>query len=153
MRLLELKVPPVAVTIIVGIAMFASANVAPDASFAFPAMKIVAVVLLLVAAIVAALGMHAFRRHETTVNPFTPGDASAIVTEGIFGYTRNPMYLGLALALAAWAVYLGNLLALAWLAVFVVYLTQFQIKPEERALEELFGQAFRDYRSQVRRWI
>ncbi len=145
--------PPVAVTIIAGILMFACAKAVPGATFRSPAMSIVAGLMLLVGGIVGVTGVLTFRRHETTVNPLKPGDASAIVTEGIYRYTRNPMYLGLALALLSWAVFLGNLLALAWVAMFVVYLTQFQIKPEERALEELFGEAFRKYRSEVRRWI
>ncbi len=153
MRRLELKVPPVALTIIVGVLMFACVKAFPNASFAFPGMKIFAAVVLVAAVVVGVVSVHTFRRHETTVNPLAPGNASAIVTEGIYGYTRNPMYLALALALAAWGVYLGNVASLALVAVFVVYLTRFQIRPEERALEGLFGDEFRDYAHRVRRWI
>ena len=66
---------------------------------------------------------------------------------------RNPMYLGFALALLGWGIFLSNPLSLAMLFVFVGYMNRFQIVPEERALESLFGDAFKAYRSKVRRWL
>jgi len=63
------------------------------------------------------------------------------------------MYLALVLALAGWALFLGNIYSLALTALFVAYMNRFQIQPEERALETLFGQAYIDYRHRVRRWI
>ena len=133
--------------------MFVCIKALPGASFAFPGMRIVAAALLVAAVVVGVVSVRTFRRHGTTVNPLAPGNASAIVTVGIYGYTRNPMYLALALALAAWGVYLGNVASLALVAVFVMYLTRFQIMPEERALEGLFGDEFREYKWKVRRWI
>jgi protein-S-isoprenylcysteine O-methyltransferase Ste14 len=55
--------------------------------------------------------------------------------------------------LLAWAIYLGAAVNLAWLALFLWYTTQFQIMREERALVEIFGQAYRDYCARVRRWL
>ena len=63
------------------------------------------------------------------------------------------MYLGLALILLGWAIYLGNIAALAGLPLFVLYINRFQIAPEERALAERFGAEFEAYRSRVRRWL
>ncbi len=63
------------------------------------------------------------------------------------------MYLGLALALVGWAMYLANLAALLIVPAFVAYMTQFQIKPEERALLAKFGPDFATYMAAVRRWI
>ena len=63
------------------------------------------------------------------------------------------MYLSLLLYLLAWGVYLSNVLALLFLPVFVLYITQFQIRPEERALSSLFGQEYAAYRERVRRWL
>ena len=76
-----------------------------------------------------------------------------LVTSGVYRYTRNPMYLGMACLLLAWAVYLQNPLALLGVPLFMAYITQFQIKPEERMLVKLFGDAFIRYRQQVRRWL
>ncbi len=82
-----------------------------------------------------------------------PDTASSVVTAGIYRATRNPMYLGLALALAGWAMYLSNLVALLIVPAFVAYMTQFQIKPEERTLLAKFGPGFAAYMAAVRRWI
>ena len=109
---------------------------------------------------VAALGvsldaialLHFFRR-RTTVNPLKPASAAALVTGGIYRFSRNPMYLGLATLLLAWAFYLGNLAALAGVALFVLYMNRFQIAPEERALEARFGAEYIAYRTRVRRWL
>ena len=63
------------------------------------------------------------------------------------------MYLGFLLMLAGWAIFIGNVLSLLGLPAFAFYMNQFQIKPEERALASIFGDEFRAYRSNVRRWI
>ena len=63
------------------------------------------------------------------------------------------MYVGLALLLLAWAVYLAALLPFAGIVLFVLYLTRFQIQPEERVLQRLFGEQYADYAARVRRWL
>lgn len=93
-----------------------------------------------------------FKRH-TTPNPFTPEKAKTLVTTGTYHYTRNPMYVGLLILLTGWAVYLGSLIPFFLLPLFVVVLTIQQIIPEEKILEEKFGQEYLDYKSTVRRWI
>ena len=63
------------------------------------------------------------------------------------------MYLGMLIGLLAWAVYLAS--ALVWLGpvAFALYITRFQIIPEERAMHSLFGSAFSKYSQSVRRWL
>ncbi|WP_422879670.1 methyltransferase family protein [Noviherbaspirillum cavernae] len=97
--------------------------------------------------------MVSFRRASTTVNPVSPGAATSLVSAGIYAFTRNPMYLGFLLGLSGWAVYLSNAAAFLALPFFVLYLNRFQIAPEERALQTLFGGEFSAYRGRVRRWI
>jgi protein-S-isoprenylcysteine O-methyltransferase Ste14 len=87
------------------------------------------------------------------VNPLQPDAASSLVSGGVYRWTRNPMYLGMALVLLAWAVYLSSIAALAVLPLFIVYINRFQIEPEERALEARFGAQFERYRKAVRRWL
>ena len=98
-------------------------------------------------------GIVAFRRARTTINPVKVRSASALVTSGIYRYTRNPMYLGLLVALVAWAVYLSRPLALLVVPVYVLYITRFQIVPEERVLGSLFGTTYSAYRERVGRWL
>ncbi len=98
-------------------------------------------------------GVVSFRQAKTTVNPLKPEKASSLVSSGIYRVSRNPMYVGFALFLLAWAVYLASLWALAGVAGFVLYINRFQIVPEERALKSLFGDEFEDYRMRVKRWL
>lgn len=94
-----------------------------------------------------------FRQAKTTVDPLHPEAASSLVQGGVFRFSRNPMYLGMALILGAWAVFLGNALALLLVGGFVAWINRFQIAPEERALRAHFGAEFDRYMAEVRRWI
>lgn len=87
------------------------------------------------------------------MNPIKPMTTSSLVTGGAFRFTRNPMYLSLLLYLIAWAVYLSNVWALLLVPMFVLYINEFQIKPEERALSSLFGPEYAAYKEMVRRWL
>lgn len=93
------------------------------------------------------------RDYATTVNPLTPERTSSVVQTGPYRYTRNPMYLGMALQLLAWCVWLGAPKALLALPCFVAWITRFQILPEERVLAQRFGAAYGKYHAWVRRWI
>ncbi|MBG6289848.1 isoprenylcysteine carboxylmethyltransferase family protein [Pseudomonas nitroreducens] len=104
-------------------------------------------------AAVCLAGVLSFRLARTAVNPLRPETASALVSSGIYGHTRNPMYLGFAIALVAWAFYLASPVALLGVVGFVLYMNRFQIGPEEQALASLFGEAFAAYRTRVRRWL
>ncbi|WP_105170916.1 methyltransferase family protein [Pseudoalteromonas sp. T1lg24] len=77
----------------------------------------------------------------------------ALITSGIFQYTRNPMYLGMALAILGFAILLGSWLSLLGVVAFMLFIECFQIKPEEAALTECFGEQFIQYKKHVRRWL
>jgi protein-S-isoprenylcysteine O-methyltransferase Ste14 len=113
----------------------------------------VASALALIGIAIALAGVIAFHRARTTVNPLKPDATSALVTGGVYRFTRNPMYVGLLLVLAAWMIFLSSPWSVAGLPVFVFYLDRFQIAPEERVLAAKFGAAFADYRTRVRRWL
>ncbi|GJL96890.1 MAG: membrane protein [Hyphobacterium sp.] len=103
--------------------------------------------------VVMLLGVREFRRHQTTVNPLSPEKANALVQSGIFRITRNPMYLGMLAVLAGVVISTQDAMAVLALVGFVVTLNRFQIRAEERALEQLFGEAYIGYCEQTRRWI
>jgi len=63
------------------------------------------------------------------------------------------MYLGMAIVLVGVTIAFGSAIGLLMVLVFVLYITRFQIKPEERILEAKFGEAFVDYKAKVKRWI
>lgn len=99
------------------------------------------------------LGLLAFRAAHTTVNPLHPEKASALVSTGVYRITRNPMYVGMLCLLLAWAAFLAHPAALLGPLLFVLYITRFQIIPEERILQARFGEPYVEYMKQVRRWI
>tara|TARA_R110002074_G_scaffold31444_5_gene88305 strand:+ start:1010 stop:1285 length:276 start_codon:yes stop_codon:yes gene_type:complete len=90
---------------------------------------------------------------KTTINPTKPGRASFLIIFGVFKITRNPMYAGIMLALIAWAIFLSSPWALLGPLAFVLYISRFQIAPEESALDALFGPEYAAYKARVRRWI
>ena len=153
MRALELKVPPVAVWLICAGIMWLLQRTVTDAAYALRYATIISVSIAIVGLCIGIAGVLAFRRHRTTVNPTKPHKATAVVRSGIYRRTRNPMYLGLAVALLAWAVFLQNWAALTMLPAFVVYMTELQIKSEERVLLANFGSRYSDYMNSVRRWL
>jgi len=153
LRALELKVPPPIVAAAFAAGMYGVSVATPGAKIRVPGPDMLAALLAASGITVAAAGLAAFRRHHTTVNPHTPERASTLVCDGVYRMTRNPMYLGLTLMLAGWAVWLGNLLAMALVAGFVAWISRFQIVPEERVLRARFGDAYELYVARVRRWV
>jgi len=150
---LELKVPPLALVVMFALAMWLQASLTPALSFSGVWQVPLAAVLTALGGAIASAGVLAFRRAHTTVNPTQPESSSSVVSHGIYGYSRNPMYVGFFLLLLAVAALLGNLLALLWLPLFVTYMNRYQIVPEEHALQANFGADYSTYLARVRRWI
>jgi len=147
------RLPPLALAALLFAAMWLQARLVPALPFEFPGRQFIALALVLVAGAVGLAGMGAFRRAGTTVDPLDPRRASALVTGGIFHYTRNPMYVGVVLALAGWGLRLGDVAALLGVPAFVAWMDRLQIPAEERALRELFGAEYERYCRTVRRWL
>lgn len=101
----------------------------------------------------AAAAAGQFRRQETTLEPFDPAQASALVTTGPNSVTRNPMYVGLAGLLVANALRLGSWRALLPVAAFTLVIDRLQIAAEESALLANFGADYEAYRARVPRWL
>ncbi len=151
--MLEHKLPPPVVGVLVAAAMWGISAQGPQMPIP-SGHKYLAVAVLVVAGIAFdLLGLMAFRTARTTVNPLKPERASALVTHGVYRVSRNPMYAGMALLLSAWAVHLSALLCFAGPVIFMVFITRFQIRPEERALERLFGGEYVAYAARVGRWL
>ena len=153
MRWLETKVPPPIVAVSVGVGMWLISTAVPHAGPAVVPRLIAALAIALIGGAAAASGAAAFRKAQTTVSPLHPERTSAVVSNGIFRVTRNPMYLGLLLVLLGVAVFLWSLPALVGPLAFVAYMGRFQIVPEERALEQKFGTEYVEYKRRVRRWL
>ncbi|MCF8169409.1 MAG: isoprenylcysteine carboxylmethyltransferase family protein [Rhodoferax sp.] len=153
MKVLELKVPPLLVVLLVGAAMWVVSHYALRLDVPEPFRILGALTLAFAGGGIALSGTRAFRQAKTTVNPLAPEKSSALVRTGIYGMTRNPMYLGMLLVLAGWSVFLASGPAFLGLPGFVLYMGRFQIAPEECILERLFGTDYLDYKRKVRRWL
>ncbi|MEO9530584.1 isoprenylcysteine carboxylmethyltransferase family protein [Roseibium sp.] len=150
---MHLKVPPVAVFLIAAGLLAAGAWLLPVLNVAAPGRLVPAALLALAGMVPALQAVRAFVKKKTTFNPMAPDRATTLVSGGIYRFSRNPMYLGLACLLMALALCLGTLTAVVIVPGFVWYMTEFQIRPEEDSLRKRFGDAYDDYRAQVRRWI
>lgn len=152
MSSLELKIPPPVVALLVALAMWGIARLAPATDE--PSARIaIALALAVVGVAFSVSGVVAFRRAKTTENPMKPQAASSLVIAGVYKITRNPMYLGLSLVILGWAVFLWSAWALLGPIVFMAYIARFQIVPEERVLASLFGREYSAYQARVRRWL
>lgn len=151
--MLELKIPPVVVTILSGAAMWGVAKISSAIPLPLPAKAVAASLFLAAGAYCSIAGVCSFREAETTVNPTTPDASSALVTSGIYRRTRNPMYVGFLFFLLSLSAVLSNPWSLLVAAGFVLYMNRFQIVPEERALQSIFGDEYVGYKARVRRWL
>ncbi len=149
----ELKVPPPVVALIAAGLMWFLAKDFSLPRYDIPQRAQVCTALVIVGFLVDLAALWRFLKVSTTVNPLRPQNASRLVTSGIYRFSRNPMYVGNFIFLVAWSVWLESPYAFAGLAVYVFYMNRFQIKPEERMLESLFGSEYVSFCEQVRRWI
>ena len=145
MRSLECRVPPVLLFGVVALGMILGSGGGEG-------WPVAALLLVLLGCVPGFGALLRFRRHGTSVSPMRPERASVLVTSGIYGLSRNPMYLGLLCWMMALACYLGGVWV--WIGPLVLWgwLTRFQIVPEERALRARFGEPYLDYCRRVRRW-
>ena len=92
-----------------------------------------------------------FRRAKTNLVPFTK--STTLVIQGLYKYTRNPMYLGMELLLIGLAIYTDT--SYGWLVVlgFPIIIHNLFIIKEEQQMIDTFGDGYLDYRRQVRRWV
>lgn len=150
---LETKVPPPVVMLLLGLMAYCLGRWTPWLSFQLPLRMLIVAVVGLAGLLLNVFPKLAFGRARTTVNPLRPDQATTLVSAGIYRYTRNPMYVGQALLLLAWVLYVGQWLGLFAVPIFVLYITRFQIVPEERVLAVRFADEYAEFRRRVRRWL
>ncbi|MBS8262154.1 isoprenylcysteine carboxylmethyltransferase family protein [Roseibium polysiphoniae] len=153
MSWLKTRIPPPVWLLASGFLIWLVARQLPGQNLHFEGQMLLSVLLGAAGIAVELTSVGAFLKRKTTVNPLSPNKAKVFINQGLYRYSRNPMYLGMSLLLLAWIMFLGAILGLIFLAGFMFVLTELQIKPEEEALEAKFGEAYRTYRKKVRRWI
>ena len=145
------RIPPPIVTLVFALLSFWLANYLPKLAFNYQWLS--SLLMILIGLTVIVIGVKTFHKSDTTVNPLNPSEASHLVTDGVFSFTRNPMYLGMVIILLGVSIYNGVYVGIIILPCFIFYITEFQIKPEEEAMEEIFAGVYTDYLKRVRRWL
>ena len=150
---MRLKIPPPIWLTLYGIFVWGLSELIPSARIDIPVRGLISGCVFLSAFAFLAPATRGFKKAETTINPIKPQETSQLVTTGIYGRTRNPMYVGLTIILLAWVIWTSNATGVLALPLFMVTLTHFQIIPEEEILTEKFGEDYKDYSARVRRWL
>ncbi len=150
---MTLRIPPALVFLIFAAAMYVLAIYLPVGYFDFFGRYLLIKILIAIAIIAGSLAIFQFFRSKTSIDPSKLSKTTALVTKGVYRFSRNPMYLSLLLLLLAWGLWLGNAFNSIIAAAFVSYMNKYQIIPEEGMLSELFGKEYEQYKIRVRRWF
>ena len=145
------KIPPPVVTLFFGLCIYSSQEYFPEYNLKF--LTIVSYISYFAGLSILVLAVSLFKKQNTTVNPIKIENASFLVTSGIFEYSRNPMYLGMVLILLGLALMFNLIGGTLFTLLFTIYITKFQIRPEEEVMERLFGDDFLKYKHNVRMWL
>ncbi len=151
--MLKLKIPPPIYMLMFAFGMWLLDRTIPLAEWIISPWNRVGFIIMGFAFFTDLSSLFQFFRYRTTPNPMHPDRVSALVTEGAYRYSRNPMYLGLLILLCGWATYLGSVSPLLLLPLFIFVINNMQIHYEEKILEKKFRMAYRNYKQSVRRWI
>lgn len=147
----KMKIPPLALLFVCAFLAILLKAYIPFYTIEFPFPLVV--VFVLIGVMFLVLPVVRFVKNQTTVDPRKPELASKLVTTGLYQISRNPMYVGMLFVLTSFAIWLGAISSLLSVLVFFLLIDRYQIKNEELALENNFGQEFRNYTKQVPRWL
>ena len=145
------RIPPPIVTLTFGLIIYFSKSFFP--LYNVDNSNMISTIFLLFGLGIFGAAVQSFKKHKTTINPLSPNKASSLVNSGIFSYTRNPMYLGMLLILLSVSFKFNIAGGIFISFLFKIYITRFQIIPEEVAMTKLFSEEFIAYKNQTRRWI
>jgi protein-S-isoprenylcysteine O-methyltransferase Ste14 len=145
------KIPPPVVTLFFGLCIYFSKEYFTEFNLEF--LTILSYMYYFAGLSILVLAVRLFKKQSTTVNPIKIENASSLVTSGVFKYSRNPMYLGMALILFGLALMFNLIGGIIFTLLFTIYITKFQIRPEEEVMERFFKEDFLKYKQNVRMWL
>ena len=145
------KIPPPIVTLTFGLMIYFSRNIFPDINNII--FYILSLFFIILGPFILISAVRSFKAEQTTINPININNASSLVISGVFKYSRNPMYLGMVFILLALSFRFNLIGGILFTSIFIMYITKFQIIPEEAAMKSIFGEDFNKYKNKTRRWI
>ena len=148
---MKTKIPPPIVTLVSALLIFFSRELFPN--YVFEYQSILGIAIFISGLMILFSAVSLFKEKERTVNPMSPEKASSLVVDGVFKYTRNPMYLGLLI----FQIGLGMSLKFIHITLFSIFtffvFDYFVIRREEKYLEKKFKNEYLVYKNKVRRWL
>ena len=148
---IKTKFPPPLVALTFGFLINYTKNIFPKIEIKneiiFGSFMIISGLIIILSAIIL------FKKYKTSITPLNPSNATKLITDGIYKFSRNPMYLGLLLMLVGISIILNLTGGFLFILLFIFYINLFQIIPEENAMVDLFKDEFTEYKKNVRRWI
>jgi protein-S-isoprenylcysteine O-methyltransferase Ste14 len=148
---LKIKIPPPLIVVFLTTLVYLSSNFI--IGFELPFRTQISILLLLIGLSVLFIPVFQFFKSKTTINPQNFKNVNNLVSSGIFKISRNPMYLGMLIIIMSTVVYYFNYFSVLTPFIFYFWINEFQIKREEKKLEEKFGSDYKKYKSKTRRWI
>ena len=145
------KIPPPILVLILITSNYFSQNQVE--TMYLPYKLSISILILLVGIIILINPVFKFIKSKTTVNPVKFTKVSKLVTNGIFKYSRNPMYLGMIFVIISTSIFYLNYYSIITPFIFYFWINRFQIKREEIFLAKKFGKEYLSYKSKTRRWI
>ena len=142
--------PPILATLIIGLVYLSTLLFEP---ITFEYQEALSILIVIIGLACALPSCRLFSRHKTTISPFTPSETAVLLTEGMYRYYRNPMYLALLLLMISATIWFGSWLGILISLIFIFLMNFLQIIPEEDTLLEIFGVEYNEYKKKVRRWI
>ena len=148
---IKTKIPPPLVALTFGFLINYTKDIFPKIEIRneiiFGSFMIIIGLIIILSAIIL------FKKYQTTITPLNPSNATKLITDGIYKFSRNPMYLGLLLVLLGISIIFNLTGGFFFILLFISYMNLFQIIPEENAMVDLFKDEFYEYKKNVRRWI
>ena len=148
---MKTKVPPPIIALVMIVLIYLSSLLIVPTTFNY--QNSLSILVLIMGLVCVLPSFRLFARYKTTISPLTPSDTAALVTEGMYRYLRNPMYLGLLLLTISSTIWFGTWLGIIINFVFIFLINFLQIIPEEESLLTIFGEEYEEYKKNVRRWI
>ncbi len=146
----KILIPPLLVALCVALMMLLRRRFPIIIFFHFP-YTFIGIPPILAGIVISFLGGLRLWKKGTAVTTF--GKPARLVTDGVYKYSRNPIYLGFAIALGGVLILVDSLAGIAVWILFVVLADRLYIRPEEEILAKRFGREFEEYKSRTRRWI
>ena len=148
---MKTKIPPPILALVMIVLIYLSSFFIESTTFNYQGSLSVLVLIMGLACVLPSFRL--FARYKTTISPLKPSDTTVLVTEGMYRYSRNPMYLGLLLLTISSTIWFGTWFGIIINILFIFLINFLQIIPEEEALLTIFGEEYEEYKKNVRRWI